>query len=187
MDELHSFHSVLYNDENESKINDQPCPFLQTGHIPRLSTVMQELCEGELTSTECFNILSDFQNNKTPGNDGLTIEFYRTFWPLLGDLLVKCLNYSYKHGELSASQKQAVIVLIEKKDRDRRQIKNWRPISLINVDVKIGTKVIAKRMEKVLPQIIHHNQNAYVKGRTIFDAVRTIDDVMYIFYSFEKY
>ena len=93
-------------------------------------------------------------------------------------MLVKSLNYSYKHGELSSSQKEAVIVLIEKKDRDRRQIKNWRPISLINVDVKIGTKAIAKRLEKVLPEIIHHNQNAYVKGRTIFDAVRTIDDII---------
>ena len=93
-------------------------------------------------------------------------------------MLVKSLNYSYKHGELSSSQKEAVIVLIEKKDRDRRQIKNWRPISRINVDVKIGTKPIAKRLEKVLPEIIHHNQNAYVKGRTIFDAVRTIDDII---------
>ena len=123
---------------------------------------MKQLCEGELSVAECYNILSTFQNNKTPGNDGLTIEFYRSFWSVLGEMLVKSLNYSYKHGELSSSQKEAVIVLIEKKDRDRRQIKNWRPISLINVDVKIGTKAIAKRLEKVLPEIIHHNQNAYV-------------------------
>ena len=177
-DELYSFYSGLYSDENDAEVNSQPCPFLETGHIPKLSPVMQELCEGELSTNECFNVLSDFQNNKTPGNDGLTIEFYRTFWPLLGDMLVKSLNYSHRHGELSASQKQAIIVLIEKKDRDRRQIKNWRPISLVNVDVKIGSKAIAKRMEKVLPHIIHHNQNAYVKGRTIFDAVRTIDDIM---------
>ena len=93
-------------------------------------------------------------------------------------MLVKSLNYSYKHGELSSSQKEAVIVLIQKKDRDRRQIKNWRPISLINIGVKIATKAIAKRLEKVLPEIIQHNQNAYVKGRTIFDAVRTIDDII---------
>lgn len=112
------------------------------------------------------------------GNDGLTIEFYKCFWTLLGSLLVNCLNYAHKYDELSSSQKQALIVLIEKKDKDRRQIKNWRPISLINVDVKIGTKAIAKRLEKVLPEIIHHNQNAYVKGRTIFDAVRTIDDII---------
>ena len=109
---------------------------------------------------------------------GLSIEFYKFFWPEIGTLLVDSLNYSYIHGELSNSQKEAVITLIEKKDRDRRLIKNWRPISLVNVDVKIGSKVIAKRLEKVLPYIIHHNQNAFVKGRTIFDAVRTINDVL---------
>ena len=79
---------------------------------------------------------------------------------------------------MSTSQKQAIIILIEKENRDRRLIKNWRPISLVNVDVKIGSKVIAKRLEAVLPDLIHYNQTAYVKGRTIFDAVRTIDDVI---------
>ena len=49
---------------------------------------------------------------------------------------------------------------------------------MINVDAKIGSKVIATRLQKVLPEIIHFNQNAYVKGRTIFDAVRTIDNIM---------
>ena len=88
------------------------------------------------------------------------------------------LNYAHFHGELSHSQKQAVITLIEKKDKDRRWIKNWRPISLVNVDVKIGSKAIAKRLENVLPHIIHHDQNAFVKGRTIFDATRTISDVL---------
>ena len=57
-------------------------------------------------------------------------------------------------------------------------IKNWRPISLINVDAKIASKTLAKRLEKVLPEIIHSNQNAFVKGRSIFDAIRTTDDMM---------
>ena len=48
----------------------------------------------------------------------------------------------------------------------------------MNVDVKIGSKAIAKRLEKVLPYIIYHDQNAFVKGRTIFDAVRTVNDVL---------
>ena len=65
--------------------------------------------------------MTDFPNNKIPGKKGLTIEFYRAFWPVLGNMLVNSLNSSYNHGELSASQKQEVIVLIEKKDRDRRQ------------------------------------------------------------------
>lgn len=49
---------------------------------------------------------------------------------------------------------------------------------MINVDTKIGSKAIATRLQKVLPKIIHFNQNAYVKGRTILDAVRTIDDIL---------
>ena len=88
------------------------------------------------------------------------------------------LNYAYFHGELSNSQKQAVITLIEKKDKDRRWIKDWRPISLVNVDVQIGSKAIAKRLETLLPHIIHYDQNAFVKGRTLFDAARTISDAM---------
>ena len=89
------------------------------------------MCEGQLTVTECFNTLSSFKNNKTPGNDGLTVEFYKAFWNQIhvGNMLVDCLNYSHEHGELSTSQKQALIILLEKENRDRRFIKNWRPIS----------------------------------------------------------
>ena len=57
-------------------------------------------------------------------------------------------------------------------------MENWRPISLLNVDYKIGSKALATRLEKVLPEIIHENQCAYVKGRTIFDAVRSIGGIM---------
>ena len=88
------------------------------------------------------------------------------------------LNYSYEHGQLSTSQRQAVMTLLEKKDKDKRFIKNWRPISLINVDTNIGSKALCKPLEKVLPDIIHYNQNAFVQGRSIFDAIRTIDDIM---------
>ena len=115
---------------------------------------------------------------ESPGNDGLTAEFYKTFWNAIGNLLVDSLNYSYECGELSNTQKQAVITLTEKKGKDKRNICDWRPISLINVDAKIGSKVIATRLQKVLGEIIHFNQNAYVKGRTILDAVRIIDDIL---------
>ena len=127
---------------------------------------------------ECFKSLQSFHKNKSPGNDGLTVEFYIAFWESLGEFLVESLNCSYYRGELSNSQKQAVITLLEKKDKDKRKISNWRPISLINVDAKIGSKAIALRLQSVLPKVIHHNQHAYVKGRTISDAIRTIDDVL---------
>ena len=113
--------------------------------------------------------LQTFQKNKLPRNDGLTVEFYLAFWPVFGSLLVQSLNYAFEYGELSNSQKQAVITLVEKRGRKRqRQIKNWRPISLINVDAKIASKTLAKRLENVLPEIIHFDQSAFVNGANYF-------------------
>ena len=54
----------------------------------------------------------------------------------------------FDKGEMSCSQKHAVITLIEKKEKDRRFLENWRPISLVNVDAKIMSKVIASRIKK---------------------------------------
>ena len=76
-------------------------------------------------------------NNKTPGNDGIPIEFYRQFWPLISEPFIQCANGCFEKGETSSSQKQVVITLIEKKGKDRSFLENWRPISLVNVDAKI--------------------------------------------------
>ena len=64
--------------------------------------------------------------------------------------LITALNTSFEVGPLSTSQRQAIITLIEKKDKNKGFIKNWRPISLINVDAKIASKAIATRMKNVL-------------------------------------
>ena len=61
--------------------------------------------------------------------------------------LVDCLSHAHIHGELSNSKKQAMIKLIEKKDNDKRFLKSWRPISLINVDLNNASKAMATRLE----------------------------------------
>ena len=73
-----------------------------------------------------------------------------------------CYYSIKKFFELSISQKQAVIKLIGKKDRDKRLIKNWRPISLLHIDAKLISKVLAKIIKKQLPQLIPSIQTAYV-------------------------
>ena len=75
------------------------------------------------------------------------------------------------------TQKQAVITLLEKSGKDRVLLENWRPISLVNVDTKIMSKVIAARVKKVLPRIIHYNQTGYVKDRFIGEAIRSVFDL----------
>ena len=83
-------------------------------------------------------------------------------------------------GYLSISQRQAIIKLIEKKDRDKRFIKNWRPISLLNVDLKIISKALSEKLKKVLPDLISSQQTAYVKNRHIGERGRLISDVIEI-------
>ena len=122
--------------------------------------------------------LDSFQNNKTPGNDGIPLEFYRKFWPLISEPFIQCANECFEKREMSSSQKQAVITLTEKKGKDRSFLENWRLISLVNVDAKIVSKAIATRIKNVLPNIIHHNQTGFIKYRYIGETVRSIFDIM---------
>jgi len=139
--------------------------FLNNLSIPSLTEQQMLSCEGKITSDECAKVLETFQPNKTPGNDGIPIEVYQTFWPLISDPVIRCANECFQKDETSSSQKQAVITLIEKKGKDCCFLENWRPISLVNVDAKIMSKVLATRIKNVLPNTIHHNQSGFVEDR----------------------
>ncbi len=80
-----------------------------------------------------------------------------SFGGILGKDLVDVLNFSIHSGLLSESMRLAMISLIFKKG-DQLELKNWRPISLSNVDYKIGTKVLANRLETVLSSVLNADQ-----------------------------
>ena len=105
-------------------------------------------------------------------------EFYLAFFDILGPKLLMGYNHAFSQGELSTSQKQAVITLIEKKGRDKRYIKNWRPISLLNIDAKVISKILATRLKKVISKLISSDQTAYVPSRFIGESVRLTSDVL---------
>ena len=133
-------------------------------------------------------VLLPFQldTGKTPGNDGIPAEFYKTFWNSVGVFMTEVFNHSFVLEQMSNSQQQAVITLIDKKGKDRMFWENWRPISLINVGSKIATKVIANRIKNVLPGIIHSNQSGSMKGRFIGQTARSILDIIAHTEAFKK-
>ena len=104
--------------------------------------------------------LQTIENNKSPGNDGLTKEFYITFWNKVKAPLLLAIEKSYLVKQLSAWQKQAAITLIGKKRRDERYIQNWRPISLLDLDVKLISKALAEHLERV--KVLLNNQESCV-------------------------
>ena len=148
-----------------NEIIDHDDAFIATENVPKLTQQDRDFCDGPITENECKITLKTFKKSKSPGNDGLTCEFYIKFWDLLQKPLVKSFNAAYHAGELTISQRQAIITLIEKSGKDRESLKNWRPISLLNLDYKLLSKSISIRMQQYLPKLIHHNQSGFVKGR----------------------
>ena len=88
------------------------------------------------------------------------------------------LNEGIELGELTTSQKQNVIRIIPKKDKDKTQIKNWRPLTLGQCDAKIDSKTLADMMIEAMSDLIHPNQIAYIKKRFIGEGIRLIDGII---------
>ena len=175
--ELRNFYSKRFERKCNNSYSD--CLYyLRDIATNSLSQEEADLCDGLITASEVQNALSSMASNKTPGNDGLTKEFYSTFLPELITEMVQCYNYSYENGELTPSQRQAVITLIQKSGKDNRYINSWRPISLINTDTKIISKILVSRIKLILSKLIHTDQTAFVPGRYIGEPIRLISDVL---------
>ena len=172
------FYKTLYtsNKQRSSTLSDPLCNFKE--NIIPLENDDMLSCEGKVTQEECLKALNEFKNEKSPGTDGLQAEFYKHFWEELHTDMLQCFDYAYDSGKLSISQRRGIITLIPKPNKDTTVLDNLRPISLLNTDYKILTKVIAKRLEKVLPRIINPDQTGYIKNRYIGENVRLISDIM---------
>ena len=125
--ELECFSKNIFTEKSEFHKEDI---YAYLGQI-NISTPTEEqsqTCEGPITKYELLNALIIIPNNESPGNDRLTKEFFKTFWEEIKIHLCNSIRKSYQNGELSTTQRQAVIKLIEKKDMDKKLIKNWIPI-----------------------------------------------------------
>ena len=165
-------YSSHYNENSKAKLNN----FINVG--TKLSDTDKENCEGPISFEECTNVLNNMKNDKSPGSDGFTVEFYKYFWKDIGIYVCRSINYAYKCGSFSDFQKQGIITCIPKVGRDRRYLKNWRPLTLLNVDRKIASSVLAYRMKTVLPSIISESQTGFLKGRYIGENSRVIFDLL---------
>ena len=112
----------------------------------------------------------------------LKYERNRIFHPCRGILILSDFYrqalLTFRTGKLSISQRRDIISLMPKSDSDLTEVSSWRPITLLNVDYKILTKIIAKRIESSLPKLIHSDQTGFVKGRYIGQNIRLLNDIM---------
>ena len=170
-----SFYSRLFSEDFIDEACKERC---LSGIKLTLSSEQRDSCEGPLSLTELSNALKSLNLNRSPGLDGLTVEFYLHFWDVLAPLLLLVANECFLRGSLPDSMKGSVTRLIFKKRGDRKCLKNWRPISLLNVDYKIFSKVITSRLSKVLSFVIHPDQTCSIPGRSIFSNVTLLRDTL---------
>jgi len=130
-----------------------------------------------LSVYEVFRALEGMALEKSSGSDGLSAEFYRAFWYTLGADLVDVLNDSFSSGTLPPSLCGALISLIFKKG-DCLECKNWRPISLLNVDYKLCALALAGPLLEVLHHIVNPDQTCGVPGRFIGENVAFLRDLV---------
>lgn len=150
-----------------------------TEDVPKLTENELKSLEGLISVEEAFCALKGMKHNKSPGTDGFSVEFFKMFWKHLGVFIVRSANYCFKNEELSVTQKQGVIVCIPKENKNKQELTNWRPITLLNVVYKIISTCIANRIKTVLNKLIHHNQSGFMSGRFMGENVRLLYDIMY--------
>ena len=103
------------------------------------------------------------ENGKSPGIDGIPIEFYKEFFDLLKKDLQDICNYVLFEQKITPKTwNQAIISLIPKQTEKLNSLKYWRPIFLLCTDYKLLTKILANRLKQILPDIISQEQNCSI-------------------------
>ena len=171
--EQKSFYQTLYTtrileDDSEPTI---PIFLSNIQDFPKLTDEMKDTWEQDITEQEILCAIKTTPNGKSPGLDGLPIEFYKIFWNDIKKYLIDSFEASYQEGKLSTFQSQGLITLIPKKEKNPLYLKNWRPLTLLNVDYKILAKVIANRIKVCLDEIINRDQTGFMKNRYIGENI----------------
>lgn len=134
----------------------------------------------ELSDSEIGESLMGMANSKAPGLDGLTAEFYKTFWIHLKNIYCPTIRFVLERGLLHKSARLGLITLLPKKDKDLKYLSNWRPLTLLNVDFKIISRAIALRLKSKADSLISKDQTGFIQGRNISESLRTVLDVIQI-------
>lgn len=90
------------------------------------------------------------KNNKCPGSDGFPKEWYKVFAEDIALTLLESLNWTLKYAKMPPSWKEAVILVIPKKGKDKELCESYHPISILNIDYKIFTSTISRRLKHLL-------------------------------------
>ena len=168
-----AFYQELYQEDKDVCFNLKNTCNIQ---VPENIKLQQD---EQITVNDLQSAIKQMKNLKTPGEDGLPIDFYKIFWVKLKHIFYHMVLECYQNRVLHATARKGILNLIPKTGKDSRFIKNLRPITLLNTDYKIIEKVIAEKMVPALGHIINKDQRGFMKDRRISVNIRKMLDIIH--------
>ncbi len=172
---IQKFYENLYKENSNVQKTSPNDEFLKD--LPKLDENDKFLLSQPITLEELKETL-DTCEDSAPGMDGITYDTYKELWQITGPYIKNAWDHSMDVKHTSPSQQVSIITLLEKKDKDKSKIENLRPISLSNCDIKLCTKTMAIRTNKVLHKLISKTQTGYVPGRQLNDNSRLLEEII---------
>ncbi len=169
----YGFYTKLYDKEQ----CDERCVQDILEDLPQLCEVEQAELDKEISLEELTIAVNQLASGRAPGIDGLTIDFYKHFWAVIGPDLHEVLMRSYDDNVLPASCRRAVLTLLPKKG-DLMELKNWRPVALLCTDYKVLSRALSSRLKPYIGLLVHMDQTYCIPDRTIMDNLFLMRDVM---------
>ena len=167
------YYSKLYTSEAPED-HQEIESFLDSLNFPILSDSHFSLLEAPITLKEVEDALVAMPKGKSPGLDGIPPELLSALWHLIGPIVFDSFNFSLDVGSFHRDQKIALISLLLKKGKDPAKCSSYRPLSILNADFKLFAKVLSRRLDSVVPLLLHPDQTGFVKGRMASDNIRRL-------------
>ena len=152
--------------------------YIDNLEMPIISTEEMEMLKQPPTLKEVSEAVANLPNNKVGGTDGIPIDFYKMFWPKLKKFIHNLILEIIEVKKMHLSARRGIISLLEKIEKNPLFLKNWRPLSLLNSDYKIFAKILATRLQIVLPKCIDKSQTGLIKSRYIGENIMKLLSLM---------
>jgi len=158
-------------------MDGESASLLMNCELQKITQEMNAVLEDPITIDELRNSISKSKSQKAPGHDGIGLRFYKTAWEEMKHDLLQILNCMYIDGIILARQLRGLMVCIPKHAHPSK-VDDYRPLTLMNTDYKILTRIIVKRLKPILSTLLHLHQYTGIGGNSVFDAVAAIRDVI---------
>uniref|UniRef100_A0A8C5MSB1 Reverse transcriptase domain-containing protein n=1 Tax=Leptobrachium leishanense TaxID=445787 RepID=A0A8C5MSB1_9ANUR len=173
---LYSLQTSQFPDLNVTDINS----YLANKNLKRLSPEEATDLGSSITVEELVSALKHVKPHKCPGPDGLPVEYLKLLQPELLPHLLATFNSLLSEGTLHSSALAATITLIPKPGKDPLLPSSYRPISLLNTDVKLLARILASRLQQYLPRLVDSDQVGFIPGREAKDATSRVINAILI-------